>query len=489
MINLATTPIDPEAAQILGHDYAERFNALPIRRDGNVLYVAMDDAACVQTRENLAAVTRHFIEPIAADPAELRYYIQRTFGADAIHSIASQFIVEEKLQTRTADAALLAELNAAPAVRLIDTLIDAGILHRASDLHIEPFGHFLRARYRVDGVLVTHGTVDISLLPNVISRLKIMADMDISEKRLPQDGHFTLRTDAESVDFRVSTIPTINGEKAAIRLLYGGEKRINKEKLGFAPDDLQVLTRLFRQPYGAVIITGPTGSGKSTTLTAFLAELNDDKRNIVTIEDPVENPLPGVNHINVSPLVGFATALKHILRQDPDVIMIGEMRDEETARIAIQSALTGHVVLTTLHTNDAAGVIERLGDMGVAHYLTAAALNGIISQRLVRHICPHCTQPATLTDEQAFLLKIDKKTRVHEGAGCGHCHQSGYSGRFALYEYIVINKESRREIADDANSFARKIRDRQALRENALQALRAGRTSAEEIIAALHRDV
>ncbi|MCL2276253.1 MAG: GspE/PulE family protein [Defluviitaleaceae bacterium] len=491
VVDLSTIEIDRTAAQILGHEYAAQFNALPIKRDASILYVATHNPACMKTLNDIADITACHIVPLHAREEDIRFYISNTFGAAAIHTIASQFVVEKNLQDRSeTDPALLEALNAAPAVRLIDSLIDTGVLNRASDLHIEPFGRQLRARYRVDGILHTHGLVDISLLANIISRLKIMGNMDIAEKRLPQDGHFTLSHAGEAIDFRLSTMPTMHGEKAVIRLLYGGASaRMRKNDLGFKADDLVHITRLFHQPYGAVIITGPTGSGKSTTLSTFLEELNQAGRNIMTVEDPVENPLLGVNHINAQTGgLGFAGALKHILRQDPDVIMIGEMRDRETARIAVQAALTGHVVLSTLHTNDAAGVIERLTDMGVEHYLAAAALNGIISQRLVRRTCPHCVAPATLTREQAALLEIPAKAPVFAGVGCGRCRSTGYHSRFAVYEYVILNEHYRRQMAEAPVVFARDLRALRGLRKNALHALTQGRTTAEEVIKALHRD-
>jgi len=490
--NLSTVEIDKGAALLLGHDYAARYIALPVKREGDILYTALPNPRCVKTINDLSALTHCFIEPFYANEEDIRYYINQTYGDDAIRNIASRFVFEKRLQDRDlTDPKLLMQLNAAPAVRLIDSLIDSGVLNRASDLHIEPFGSQLRARYRVHGDLRVHGAIDIGLLPNIISRLKVMGGMDIAEKRFPQDGHFTMPVHGETVDFRLSTIPTTQGEKAVIRLLYGGNTRIGKDDLGFSAPDLEKLTHLFKQPYGAVIITGPTGSGKSTTLSTFLEELNTTGRNIVTVEDPVENPLLGVNHINASHnpgALGFAAALKYILRQDPDVIMIGEMRDTETARIAIQAALTGHVVLTTLHTNDAAGVIERLTDMGIEHYLAAAALNGIVSQRLVRRICPDCRASAELTAEQSVLLEIPPDTPVFEGTGCGHCRHTGYRSRFAVYEYVLMNESLRRDFAVDPMRFAMQIRKKRGLRKNALLALSEGRTTADEVIKALHRD-
>ncbi|MDR0271926.1 MAG: GspE/PulE family protein, partial [Clostridiales bacterium] len=389
-IRLAEEDIDERIAKKISHECALKFLALPIGIEGEHLRVAMSDPQNAGTIAHLADITQHFIISLAAEEEDLRFYINKIFGGESIDTIVSNFFARLKGSEKNNELsdAILAEISDAPAVRFINSLIEAGALNRVSDIHIEPFGRQLRARYRVDGQLITFSKVDVSLLSNVISRLKIMGGLDISEKRLPQDGSFSLELPAgkepEKIDFRLSTLPTSTGEKAVIRLLYGQKTRLKKEELGFYADDLAHLTELFTHPYGAIFMTGPTGSGKSTTLNCFLEELNRETINIVTVEDPVENPILGVSHVNASTGLNFADALRHILRQDPDIIMIGEIRDEETARIAIQAAITGHVVLSTLHTNDAAGVIERLADMGIELYLVAAALNGVISQRLVR---------------------------------------------------------------------------------------------------------
>jgi type IV pilus assembly protein PilB len=274
-----------------------------------------------------------------------------------------------------------------------------------------------------------------------------------------------------------------------IRLLYDQGTRLKKSELGFFSDDLERIENLFSRPFGAIFMTGPTGSGKSTTLNCFLEGLNSETLNIVTVEDPVENPITGVSHVNVERGAGlnFAGALRHILRQDPDIIMIGEIRDEETARIAIQAAITGHVVLSTLHTNDAAGVIERLADMGIEPYLSAAALNGVISQRLVRRICKECTAPAALTPRQARILNLPLSTPVSEGTGCSFCNHTGFRSRFAVYEYILMDEKKRRRMTTNPAKFAASLRKKTLLRENALRSLLAGHTTAEEVIRALNR--
>ncbi|MCL2527685.1 MAG: GspE/PulE family protein [Defluviitaleaceae bacterium] len=487
-----TTIADPPT-QLLTHDYASKYTALPIRQEGGHLWVAMEDPKCYKTITDLAEITGFFIVPMQASGVDIRRFHDQLYGEEAMHTIASQFLVEEKLRQRTQapDAALLQQLSAAPAVRLIDSLIESGILNRASDIHIEPFGSSLKARYRVDGELITFGLVDLSLLPNVISRLKIMGDLDIAEKRKPQDGHFSMIVHGERVEFRLSTMPTHLGEKAAIRLLYGQASRLKKEDLGFFPEDLEILTQLFHRPHGAIIMTGPTGSGKSTTMTSFLEELNHEGRNITTVEDPIENPLVGVNHVKVERMAGldFASALRHILRQDPDIIMIGEIRDQETARIAMQAAITGHVVLSTLHTNDAAGVIERLSDMGVETYLSAAAINGIIAQRLVKRICPDCIAPAKLPKGSAGILGLPRDTPVFAGTGCRRCNNTGYKGRLAVYEYIIMTDQLRTQMNNDPVQLALQLRKRKGLRANVAQNVKLGHISVAEAYRVLEGDV
>jgi len=480
-----TNLINPPT-HLLSHDYALRYTALPIKKDGNHLWVAIEDPQCTKTIADLSDITGLFIMPKPASAVEIRRHIDHLYGKEAMTTIASQFLVEEKLRQRTEapDAFLLEQLSAAPAVRLIDSLIESGILNRASDIHIEPYVSYLKTRYRVDGELIPFVSVDLSLLPNVISRLKIMGDMDITEKRKPQDGHFSMNIQGENVEFRLSTMPTHLGEKAAIRLLYGQSSRPKKGELGFFQEDLDKLTKLFHKPHGAIFMTGPTGSGKSTTLTGFLEELNKENRNIITVEDPVENPLLGVNHVNVEPLAGldFANALRHVLRQDPDIIMIGEIRDEVTARIAIQAAITGHVVLSTLHTNDAPGVIERLIDMGIEPFLIAAAINGIIAQRLARRICTDCKTQTLIEPKLANVLTLPVGTPGYIAPGCRHCNNTGHKGRLAVYEYIIITEELRLQISKTPSSLAQNLRKTKGLKANVIKNVLEGNIAPNEAI-------
>jgi type IV pilus assembly protein PilB len=488
-IDLTTQSIDLEAAELLGPFYCGKYNVLPIKIEAGRIYLAMSSED-MRVITDIGDLTGYFVEPLLTSEQDIRFYINDIFGQKQRSNIADQHV---KAAATVQNHAGLDEeqIKAAPAVRFLDSLIEAGVLNRASDIHIEPYDNMLRARYRVDGRLKTFSQADISILPNIISRLKVMSGLDISEKRLPQDGHFNLTVGGEEIGFRVSTLPTFYGEKAAIRLLFDSPARIKKDALGFFEEDLPQLNRMFNQSYGAVIMTGPTGSGKSTTLNSFLEEINTEEVNIVTVEDPVENPLFGVNHIQVEPAIGltFASILRNILRQDPDVIVIGEMRDAETARIAIQAAITGHLVLSTLHTNDAAGVVERLADMGVEAYLSAAALNGILSQRLVRRLCPNCKLLGDIEKEEADILRLPYDTKVYQGLGCPRCGMTGYKGRLAVYEYVYMNEELRRQMSTDPHLFAASLRKRPGLRENALRNMELGNTDAKEIIRVLSRDI
>jgi len=478
--------IDINTSRMLGFDYSSNNLVLPIRRKGQHLWVAMANPFNTSVLADLFDITGMSIVPVMACAEDLRHNINKILSGDEVTTLASQFLVDAQLGKITGEYSfeLLAEVSSAPAVRLLDSTLESSIVNNASDIHIEPVGNRLRIRRRIDGHLSVYNYVDVSLASSVLSRLKIMGGMDISERRRPQDGRFTMNFQSFKVEFRLSCLPTAFGEKAVIRLLYDYGVQLKKTDLGFFPDDLERITELFHRQHGSIFMTGPTGSGKSTTLTCFMEELNRGDVNIVTVEDPVENPIPGINHVNVERAAGFsfADALKHILRQDPDIIMIGEIRDEETARIAIQAATTGHMMLSTLHTNDAAGVIERLIDMGIESYLSSAALNGVISQRLVRRICKDCIVPAKLSIPQAMLLHLEPDTKVFKGTGCESCLNTGFKGRVAIYEYIIMDNEMRRRMSDAPYEFASDLRAESRFTANAIRHLLAGHTTASEIL-------
>lgn len=492
---LSEVPVSPDARKLLDHTTADAYTVFPvsISADGKELVLAMSNPFDFHAIADVELITKHHISPVFSQEKEIHFFINKYYSAVHISSIASQFVIEERLKNITyqVDPKIQAELENAPAVKLIDSVIRSATLSHASDIHIEPSETVVRTRYRIDGDLEVSETVDISLHPYIISRLKIMGRMNISEKRLPQDGHFKLELEDVKIDFRISTIPTIYGEKAAIRLIYSNMNDLDKHSLGFFEDDLDKISLLFKNAHGAVLVTGPTGSGKTTTLATFLKELNTDKVNIVTIEDPVEIVIGGVNHVNVNPKAGldFANALRAIVRQDPDVVMVGEIRDSETADIAIRAAMTGRLVLTTVHANDAVGSIMRLVDMGTDWNSVIATVRGVISQRLVKRICPFCKREVPILKKDALVLGLPEHVSVYEGTGCSQCNHTGYKGRFAIYEYFIIDDDFRR--AMENNTSSEKIKSfllekgLATIWNNAIQNVMLGNTTISEMYRAV----
>ena len=381
---------------------------------------------------------------------------------------------------------LLESADDAPMIRFINALLSEAVNRGASDVHIEPFEQQLLVRFRVDGHLTERLRTDRRLAVQIASRIKVMAKLDIAEKRLPHDGRISLRIAGRAVDVRVSTLPSNHGERLVLRLLDKQAGRLDLPQLGLQPDALQRLLSLIQQPHGIILVTGPTGSGKTTSLYAALSEINDGQRNIMTVEDPIEYDLAGIGQTQVNGKVGmtFAKGLRAILRQDPDVVMVGEIRDRETAEIAVQASLTGHLVLSTLHTNTAVGAITRLRDMGVEAFLIGSSLTGVIAQRLVRRLCPHCraAKPATAAERQLFAIEAEDAILYHP-VGCGHCNQQGYRGRFGLYEILVVDEAMRNAIAllaGEAELLASQSHPGQSLKAKAVAAIMNGDTSPEE---------
>jgi general secretion pathway protein E len=378
----------------------------------------------------------------------------------------------------------------APIIRMVNHLMERALDLSASDIHFEPEEKYLKVRCRVDGVMVNLEHLPGSVISAVSSRVKLMARLDIGEKRLPQDGRIQYQMGERSLDMRVSTLPGVHGESIVLRILDRSDVHVNLEELGMPPDVLQPYNRIIRQPHGIVLVTGPTGSGKTTSLYATLAKINTGKQKTITVEDPVEYQLEGITQIHVNQKIGlnFAAGLRSIVRQDPDIIMIGEIRDRETAEIAIESALTGHLVFSTLHTNDAAGAITRLQDMGIDTYLISSSVIAVMAQRLVRKICLNCTEQDMLTEEEAELLGIDLMIfpQLMRGMGCERCANTGYRGRLGLYELLVISDEIRHVIGGggDANQIRNQAikENMRTLRKDALDKLYQGITTPEEVV-------
>ncbi len=490
--------VDPSVGRLLDEKSARRYQAVPVRRepDGSLL-VAMADPSNVFAIDDLRILTRHEIRPALATPAEIQSLLGQTSRLDAV--VAD--LVEESggLDDPVAAADIADASEDAPVVRLVNSLIARAVDERASDIHFEPQAKEMAVRYRVDGVLRTVTSVPFRLAIGVASRVKIMADLDIAERRVPQDGRVGLTVGGRPLDLRVATLPTVYGEKIVMRILDKSNVLMRLAELGFTKDVLAKFESCYQRPYGAVLVTGPTGSGKSTSLYGALNQLNSTAKNIITVEDPVEYRLTGINQVQVNPKAGltFAAGLRSILRCDPDIVMIGEVRDRETAQIAVESALTGHMVLATLHTNDAAGALTRLAEMGVEPFLSASAVVGILAQRLARRLCSHCKEPVTiplarlreLMDLSHLPPNVPDPAPVFRPRGCARCQSTGYHGRVGVYEMLVMSETLERMVVGGASSdeITRQARAEgmRTLREDGLLKVLSGHTSIEEIARAV----
>lgn len=490
-VDLSEAQIDPAAAALLPETLARRYRALPIgERDGKLL-VAMSDPANVYALDDIRAITNRDVQPVVATASDVEQAISRFSQLDGqVEQLASEAAsaLEEE-----GEEDLEAAVEDAPIVKLVNAIMTQAVADRASDVHIEPNEKDLRVRFRVDGVLHEAMPRAPKAIQNgLISRLKVMADLNIAEKRVPQDGRISMKVGGRQLDLRVATLPTVWGEKVVIRILDKSQALIKLEDLGFLEDAYKRYEEAFRKPYGAILVTGPTGSGKSTTLYATLNILNSVDRNIITVEDPVEYRLPGVNQIQVNPKAGltFASALRSILRADPDIVLIGEIRDRETAMIAVEAALTGHLVLSTLHTNDAPSAITRLIEMGVETFLVASAVDCVVAQRLARKLCERCKEayrpdPAELLEAGYPEWQVPEIGQLFRPVGCGSCAKTGYRGRIGLYEVMPMSEEIGRLTVERASSDEIKAvaiqQGMQTLKQDGLEKARMGVTSIEEV--------
>ncbi len=494
-VDLTVDMIDPMAAHLVSRDLATRHTVIPIRRQDGALLVAMATPGDLATQDEIEVKTGYRVTPVAAHPSAIQQAIHRHF--DEV-DVTKQVVASMRLKDDR--SAIAASENRAKALhegddpisRLVSSIVRGAISSRASDVHIEPQLPDLRVRYRVDGTLRDTIHVPASVQQEVVSHIKIMADMDISERRMPQDGHAAIEHEGVEYDLRVSSLPAVGGEKVVLRILDKRVERWSFDKVVTSPRDNQAFRHLVTNPYGMLLLTGPTGSGKTTTLYSVLQLINTPDKNIVTVEDPVEYRLEGITQVQVKPIAGmtFPSALRSILRQDPDVILIGEIRDRETAEIAVGAALTGHLVLSTLHTNDAAGAVSRLVNLGIPPFLLGSALLGSGAQRLLRTLCPKCKVAYAPCASEVRMLYGDSRPgtdlQFWRGQGCSHCYGTGYLGRKSVYEVLSASKRVQRMIIDRMDDEAIKeqavAEGMRTLRMGAIAEVLDGQTTVEEIV-------
>ncbi|WP_096202812.1 GspE/PulE family protein [Bacillus sp. FJAT-45350] len=482
-ISLHRYPIDSDVLKIVSKDFARRNLLMPLKKEGNQLFVAMADPMDYFSIDDLRMATGFHVETAIAAKEEIITAIEKHYNLD---ESLSEFEMDEQEVTAVAEG----DMDDAPVIKLVNQVLKVGLINKSSDIHIDPQEKKVLIRYRVDGVLKTERALPKSVQNSLIARVKIMANLNITENRLPQDGRIKVNIDLRPVDLRISTLPTVYGEKIVIRILDLGGALNRISQLGFNKLNLEKFMKMIEQPSGLILITGPTGSGKSSTLYAALNHLNTESVNIITVEDPVEYQVEGINQVQVNSSIGltFAAGLRSILRQDPNIVMVGEIRDSETAEIAIRASLTGHVVLSTLHTNSAIATIPRLIDMDIEPYLVVSSLSGVVAQRLVRRICTSCKEENEPTEMEVNLFKKRgmKPGKVYKGKGCPLCNDTGYKGRLAIQEILVVDDEIRQMMMN--NKSITSIRD-YALRsgmiflvDDGLLKAKQGFTTIEEVL-------
>ena len=453
LVDLQAIQIDQNVTKLIkGSDMLKKNKCFPFAIDEvtGAIKLAMVDPLDINAMDDISIITNFNVDACVATERSVLLAIDRYFGqgdvADALDAYAKEKNLGEQDDSEAQD-----EISNSPIVVMVKDMIDNAVRQRASDIHVEPLVNRIRVRYRIDGALYERGSYNINVLSAIIARIKIIGGMDISEKRKPQDGRITQVVDRVEYDIRVSVLPTVWGEKVVMRLTAKMALTREKSQLGLRPHEMQQFDYILSHPNGILLVTGPTGSGKSTTLYTALSELNKEDVNIITVEDPVEANIDGINQVHVNPKANltFASALRSILRQDPDIIMIGEIRDEETARIAVQASITGHLVVSTLHTNSSASTITRLEDMGIESYLIADSVIGVIAQRLVRRLCPECKKPKEATADEKEYMGIDpsQSVTIYEPCGCAKCDNTGYRGRIGVYEIMVVTDELKQIIA------------------------------------------
>ena len=494
-VQLDSLQIGEEIIKLVPLKIAQKYTLMPVEVKGNILSVAMEDPLNLFALDDISITSGFEVKVLLATKTEILKAIDKYYSGQNLQKAADELsreheITAEQRKKELDDVRMEEEINSAPIVKLVDSVIREAIKINTSDIHIEPFEKLVKIRYRIDGELQLKQVIPIDSLAALVTRIKIMSNLNIAEKRIPQDGRMKIRVDNKDIDMRVSVLPTIFGEKIVIRILNNSNFLLTKKDLGMDPDDLKKLENIINVPYGIILVTGPTGSGKSTTLYTVLKEINRDDINIITVEDPVEFVLDGVNQVNVNTKAGltFASGLRSILRQDPDVVMIGEIRDGETAEIAIRAAITGHVVLSTIHTNDAPSTVIRLADMGIQPYLVGSSVVGIIAQRLVRRICRECAEEYEASASEKKLLEVEssESIKIKKGKGCPRCGGTGYSGRLGVYEIMEIGKELRDLISSGADGETLKeaavAGGMKTIRKGCMNLVLQGKTTMDEYI-------
>ena len=490
VVDLQGVELTPDIKALIPSSVLKKNKMIPIEyaeNNMNILRVVMADPQDLDAMDDVSIITGCQVEPLIATPRNIMVALDRIYGSTEVASALEEY-AKERFGDDEEDEAINEDINNSPIVVLVKEMIEKAARQRASDIHIEPLEKSVRIRYRIDGSLYEKGRYDIKILPAMSARIKIIGGMDISEKRKPQDGRITQMVDRTEYDIRVSILPTVYGEKTVMRLASKTALNREKSQLGFKENELKQFDHILKNPHGIILVTGPTGSGKSTTLYTALSELNTEDVNIITVEDPVEANIDGINQVHVNPKaeLTFASALRSILRQDPDIIMIGEIRDQETASIAVQASITGHLVVSTLHTNSSSSTVTRLEDMGIEPYLIADSVVGVIAQRLVRRLCPNCKREKLATEDEKELLGADpeEELKIYEPVGCMQCDMMGYKGRIGVYEILEMTSELKKIISKggDADMIKEQaIKDgMHTLRMSAAEYVRSGITSFHE---------
>ena len=498
LIDLVQEPPDPEAVEMVPSEFALRHQLIPLRRRNGHLSVAMADPIDVHAIDDMRLLTGLDIVPMLASPADIRRLCEQFYMSRMIQDVQeAERAIEDEENLDVADLQKMAKEELV--IQMVNLIINQAIQDRASDIHVEPFEKELRVRYRVDGVLHEVNSPPKRFHAAIVSRIKILSDLNIAERRLPQDGRMRIRSSGRQIDLRISTVPTVYGESVVMRILDKQTAMLGLTELGMESAMFGRFRRLIQEPHGIILVTGPTGSGKTTTLYAALNEIYSVEKKIITIEDPVEYQLNGVNQIHVQPQIGltFAGGLRHIVRQDPDIIMVGEIRDTETVEISIHAALTGHLVFSTLHTNDAAGAVSRLLDMGAEPYLVASSLIGTVAQRLVRMNCPRCRAPYEEKPEVLREIGIDpdevRNKPLMRGRGCPECRGVGFRGRSGIYEMLTVDEQIRRMIierepAAATKQYAQKNQGMVSMLQDGREKVLKGLTTIQEVLRVCQRE-